>query len=153
MSNKLLTNPRHNFGYIQLPEVIDTLFAEDKEEVCWAPATLIEREIFKSEVDVMFRIGSSGDLHYLGKVTELKTCHAQRFLRIDTTQCEDISFSILREYVQVNRPVYQHRPYLTSMHIDNYISDIHLRASTIHEEDSGISVDTVLNMIVITLVP
>ena len=44
MSNKLLTNPRHNFGYIQLPEVIDTLFPEDKEEVCWAPATLIERE-------------------------------------------------------------------------------------------------------------
>ncbi|AKJ73784.1 hypothetical protein SP38_182 [Salmonella phage 38] len=74
-------------------------------------------------------------------------------MRIDTTQCEDISFSILREYVQVNRPVYQHRPYLTSMHIDNYISDIHLRASTIHEEDSGIAVDTVLNMIVITLVP
>ncbi|AKJ73783.1 hypothetical protein SP38_181 [Salmonella phage 38] len=38
------------------------MFAEDKEEVCWAPATLIEREIFKSEVDVMFRIGSFGDL-------------------------------------------------------------------------------------------
>lgn len=151
MTTELLRNPGHCFGYVQLPEIIDVNYTDDKEEVCWAPATLIEREIFKSEVDVMFRIGSSGDLHYLGKVTELKTCHAQRFLRIDTTQCEDFSFSILREYVQVNRPVYQHRPYLTSMHIDNFITDVHLRAETLHEEETGRAIDTVLNMVVITL--
>ena len=29
MTNKVLTNPLHNFGYIQLPLVIDTLYTDD----------------------------------------------------------------------------------------------------------------------------
>lgn len=151
MTNKVLTNPMHNFGYIQLPLVIDTLYADDKEEICWSPTALIEREIFKSVVDVMFRIGRNGPLVYLGKVTELKTSHNERFLRIDTTGCSQQDFNTLRNYVLINRPVSQHRPYLTSMHIDNFITDVHLRAETLHEEETGRAIDTVLNMVVITL--
>ncbi|QOI58440.1 hypothetical protein pSal_SNUABM02_207 [Salmonella phage pSal-SNUABM-02] len=151
MTTELLRNPGHCFGYVQLPEIIDVNYTDDKEEVCWAPATLIEREIFKSVVDVMFRIGRNGPLVYLGKVTELKTSHNERFLRIDTTGCSQKDFDILREYVLINRPVCQHRPYLTSVHIDNFITDVHLRAETLHEEETGRAVDTVLNMVVITL--
>lgn len=150
MTTKMLTNPRHSFGYIQLPSVIDTLFKDDKEEMCWSPSALIEREIFKSVVDVMFRIGRDSPLLYLGKATELKTSHNERFLRIDTTGCSDHDFNTLREYVLINRPVSQHRPYLSSMHIDSFIQDVHLQAETMHEE--GRPVDTVLNMVVITLV-
>lgn len=151
MSDKILNNPRHHFGYVQLPSLIDTLFPEDKEEICWAPWALIEREIYKSEVDVMFRIGLNGRMHYMGKVTEIKTGVAQRFIRIDTTACEENTFELLREYVQINRPVYQHRPFLTGIHIDNFISGIHLEASTLREEETGRPLDTVLNKLVITL--
>lgn len=150
MSDKILTNARHNFGYIQLPLVINTLFPEDKEEICWSPSALIEREIFKSEVDVMYRI-DGGQLRYLGKATELKTSRDQRYLRIDTTGCSKADFSVLREYVLINRPVSQHRPFLASSHIDGFIQDVHLQASTIHEEETGRPLDTVLNMVVITL--
>ena len=148
---KVLVNARHNFGYIQLPLVIDTLFPEDKEEICWSPSALIEREIFKSEVDVMFRFGLEGELRYLGKATELKTGVSQRFLRIDTTNCPERVFEILKEYVLVNRPVGIYSPYLASMHINSVITDVHLRATTLHEEETGRPVDTVLNMVVITL--
>ena len=151
MTNKVLTNPLHNFGYIQLPLVIDTLFPEDKEAICWSPSALIEREIFKSVVDVMFRIGRNGPLVYLGKATELKTSHNERFLRIDTTGCSQQDFNTLRNYVIVNRPVSQHRPYLTSMHIDNFITDVHLQADTLYDDDQCVATDTVLNMVVITL--
>ena len=99
----------------------------------------------------MFRIGRNGPLAYLGKVTELKTSHNERFLRIDTTGCSQQDFNTLRNYVLINRPVSQHRPYLTSMHIDNFITDVHLRAETLHEEETGRAIDTVLNMVVITL--
>lgn len=151
MTDKILTNALHNFGYIQLPLVIDTLFANDKEEICWSPSALIEREIFKSVVDVMFRIGRNGPLKYLGKATELKTSHNERFLRIDTTGCHHADFAVLREYVLINRPISQHRPYLSSMHIDSFIEEVHLRADTLHDEETGRPVDTVLNMVVITL--
>lgn len=149
MSN-ILRNPGHHFGYIQLPLVIDTLYPEDKEQICWSPAALIEREIFKSEVDVMYRFGSNGELYYLGKAIELRTTREQRFLRIDTTDCG--LFFQLQEYVKQNRPVSQHRPFLSSVHIDNFISDVHLVASTLHDEETGVPNDTVLNMVVITLV-
>ena len=150
MSNIILRNPGHHFGYIQLPLVIDTLYPEDKEQICWSPAALIEREIFKSEVDVMYRFGETGTLQYMGKATELRTTREQRFLRIDTTNCE--FFVLLKEYVTRNRPVSQHRPFLSSVHIDNFISDVHLVASTLHDEETGVPNDTVLNMVVITLV-
>lgn len=152
MSDKILTNARHNFGYIQLPLVIETLFPEDKEEICWSPSALIERELFKSEVDVMYRFGDQGEMAYLGKATELRTSREQRFLRIDTTGCPENNFRKLRDYVLINRPVSQHRPFLTSSHIDNFISGVHLHATNIHDEDSGYTLDTVLNMVVITLV-
>lgn len=148
--NELLRNPGHHFGYIQLPHVIDTLYPEDKEEICWSPSALIEREIYKSEVDVWFRVGELGIERYLGKVTELKTSVRRRFLRIDTTACEAHDFEILVKYVEINRPVYQHRAFLTSMHIDAFITQVHLEASTLHEE--GTPVDTVLNRVMITLV-
>lgn len=151
--NELLRNPGHHFGYIQLPNVIDTLYPEDKEEICWSPSALIEREIYKSEVDVWFRIGEQGEHgveRYLGKVTEIKTSVKQRFLRIDTTACAEQDFEILVEYIKINRPVYQHRAFLTSMHVDSFITQVHLEASTLHEE--GTPVDTVLNRVMITLV-
>lgn len=149
MSN-ILRNSCHHFGYIHLPDLLQTIYPEDKEAVCWSPFALIEREIFKSEVDVMFRFGATGKLQYMGKATELRTTREQRFLRIDTTNCE--FFVLLQEYVKQNRPVYQHRPFLSSMHIDSFISDVHLVASTIHDEETGFPKDTVLNMVVITLV-
>ncbi len=149
MSN-ILRNACHHFGYIHLPDLLQTVYPEDKEAICWSPFSLIEREIFKSEVDVMYRFGANGELYYLGKAIELRTTTEQRFLRIDTTDCG--LFSQLQEYVKQNRPVYQHRPFLSSMHIDSFISDVHLVASTIHDEETGSPKDTVLNMVVITLV-
>lgn len=149
MSN-ILRNACRHFGYIHLPDLLQTIYPEDKEAVCWSPFALIEREIFKSEVDVMVRLGKTGRNHYMGKATELRTTTEQRFLRIDTTNCE--CFGLLKTYVEQNRPVYQHRPFLSSMHIDSFISDVHLVASTIHDEETGSPKDTVLNMVVITLV-
>lgn len=72
MSN-ILRNPCHNFGYIHLPDFLQTIYPEDKEAVCWSPSTLIEREIFKSEVDVMYRFGTDGKLYYLGKAVDMHT--------------------------------------------------------------------------------
>ena len=149
MSN-ILRNPGQNFGYIHLPDFLQTMYPEDKEAICWTPFALIEREIFKSEVDVMYRFGIEGKLYYLGKAIELRTAKEQRFLRIDTTDCG--LFFLLQKYVRENRPVSQHRPFLSSMHIDSFISGVHLEASTLHDEETGVPNDTVLNMVVITLV-
>lgn len=146
-----LRNPRHNFGYINLPEDIQVHYQDDKEGICWSPHTLIEREIHKSEVDVMFKIRDVGGMHYLGKATEIRTSFNQRYLKIDTTNCVDVDFGILRSFIEENRPVYQYRPYLVSMHVDMFIKDISIVASTVISEVSGVATDSVLNMVIINL--
>lgn len=146
-----LRNPQHNFGYINLPEVIDVEYKDDKESICWSPFALIEREIFKSEVDVMIKLPDYPLSFYLGKATVLKTGVKQRYLRIDTTECPEELFKLVRDFVECHRPVYQHRPFLVSMHIDSFIKDVTLTASTLFDDDSGLAKDTVLNMITIKL--
>lgn len=143
MTTELLRNPGHCFGYVQLPEIIDVNYTDDKDEVCWSPFALIEREIYKSEVDVMIRFGNGKAKHF-ARATELMTSRGQRFLRLDTTACPDNLFLSLKEYVEINRPVYQHRPYLCSMHIDSFIRNISATATQF-------GIDVVLNTIIITL--
>lgn len=143
----LLRNPMHNFGYINLPGHIEVKNAHGEQDVFLSPFALIEREIHKSEVDVIISLPGRGN-HYFGKAVELRTAVGQRYLRLDTTWCQEDVFSLVRGYVEENRPVYQHRPYLVSMHIDTFIKEVHLVSSTVEED--GLK-DTVLNMVVITL--
>lgn len=147
---ELFRNPGHHFGYIQLPGNLDVDFPEDKEAMCWDSFNLINREIFASEVDVMLRIGKGGAEVYLGKAIELKTSKGMHYLRLDTSNCAPSVFNKLVEYYKENCAVYHPRPFLVSMHIDPFITDVMLRASTLHNEE-GTAYDTVLNMVVITL--
>ncbi|WPJ72166.1 hypothetical protein DEEACLCL_00149 [Salmonella phage CRW-SP2] len=142
-------NPNHHFGYVRLPSILDVDFSEDKEAMCWDSFNLVAREIYKSEVDIMVKIGGGVEV-YLGKATEIRTCHGMRYLRIDTTNCAPSVFSTIVEHYTAKTPSYMPSPYFVSLHLDPLIKDIRLRADTMHDED-GMAYDTVLNMIVITL--
>lgn len=143
-------NPGHHFGYIRLPTILDVDFQEDKEAMCWDSFNLVAREIYASEVDVMLRIGSGVEV-YIGKATEIKTSHGMRYLRLDTTNCSSDVFSTIVEHYKMKTPFHTLSPYFVSLHLDPLIKDIRLRADTVHNED-GLAYDTVLNMIIITLV-
>lgn len=143
-------NPNHHFGYVRLPSILDVDFAEDKEAMCWDSFNLVAREIYKSEVDIMVRIGGNGVEVYLGKATEIRTSRGMRYLRIDTTNCAPSVFSTIVEYYTSKTISYVPSPYFVSLHLDPLIKDIRLRADTLHT-DEGTAYDTVLNMIIITL--